>query len=89
LIGSKPFFPCRKVTTYWAKSCDFGRLKRFAERKKSLVTIRNPEDHKMFDLRNYARNHLATASKAIVEDSANPDFYLFIMFIMPALDGCL
>jgi hypothetical protein len=67
----------QKVTTYWAKSFDFGGLKRFAGRKNSLVTIRNPEDNKMLDLKIMRVITQQLASKGILEDSANRDFYVF------------
>ena len=67
----------QKVTTYWAKSCDFGGLKRFAGRKNSPVTIRNPEDNNMLDLKIMRVITQQLASKGILEDSANRDFYLF------------
>ena len=60
-----------------AKSFDFGRLKRFAGRKNSPVTIRNPEDHKMLDLKITLVITQQLASKGILEDSANQNFYLF------------
>jgi hypothetical protein len=52
-------------------------LKRFAGRKNSLVTIRNPEDKKMLDLKIMRVITQQLASKGILEDSANQDFYLF------------
>lgn len=67
----------QKVTTEWAKGFDFGKLKRFAWRKNNLVTIRHPEDNIMLDLKIMRVITQELASKGIVEDSSNPDFYLF------------
>jgi hypothetical protein len=46
-------------------------LKRFAGRKNSLVTIRNPEDNKMLHLEIMRVITQQLASKGILEDSAN------------------
>ena len=67
----------QKVTTEWAKGFDFAELKRFAWRKNNLVTIRNPEGSRMLDQKIMRVVTQELASKGIVEDSSNPDFYLF------------
>ena len=67
----------QKVTTYWAKSFDFRGLKRFAGRKNSPVTIRNPEDSKMLDLKIMRVITQQLVSKDNLEDSAIRDFHLF------------
>ena len=67
----------QKVTTDWTKGYNFGGLKRFAWIKNNLVTIRHPEDNKILDQKIMRAVTQELASKGIVEDSANPDFYLF------------
>src|SRR6266704_5854186 len=67
----------QKVTTEWAKGFDVRELKHFAWRKNNLVTIRNPEDSKLLDQKIMRVVTQELASKGIVEDSSNPDFYLF------------
>ncbi len=67
----------QKVTTEWAKGFNFGELKYFAWRKNNLVTVRNPEGSKILDQKIMHVVTQALASKGIVEDSTNPDFYLF------------
>src|SRR5215472_1517371 len=67
----------QKVTTEWAKGFNFGELKRFAWRKNNLVTVRNPEDNKFLDQKIMRVVTQELASKGIVEDSSDPDFYLF------------
>lgn len=67
----------QKVTTEWAKGFNFQELKRFAWRKNNLVTMRHPEDNEMLDRKIMRVITEELASKGIVEDSTNPDFYLF------------
>ena len=67
----------QKVTNEWAKGVNFQELKRFAWRKNNLVTIRHPEDNEMLDRKIMRVITEELASKGIVEDSTNPDFYLF------------
>ena len=67
----------QKVTTDWAKSFNFAELKRFAWRKNNLVTVRNPEGTRILDQKIMRAVTEELASKGIVEDSSNPDFYLF------------
>jgi hypothetical protein len=67
----------QKITTDWAKGYSFGGLKRFAWKKNHLLTMRNPEDNKLLDQKIMRAVTQELASKGIVEDSANPDFYLF------------
>jgi hypothetical protein len=67
----------QKITTDWVKGYDFARLKRFAWKKNHLVTMRHPEDNKILDRKIMRAVVQELAAKGIVEDSANPDFYLF------------
>lgn len=67
----------QKVTSDWAKGYNFGALKRFAWKKNNLVTIRHPEDNQLLDQKIMRVVGEELATKGIVEDSANPDFYLF------------
>lgn len=67
----------QKVRADWAKGYNFAALKRFAWRRNNLVTIRRPEDNKLLDLKIMRVVTEELAAKGIVEDSSNPDFYLF------------
>ena len=67
----------QKITTDSAKGYNFAGLKRFAWKKNHLLTMRNPEDNKLLDEKIMRVVAQEMMSKGIVEDSANPDFYLF------------
>jgi hypothetical protein len=67
----------QKVTREWAKDFNFRELKRFAWKKNNLVTMRHREDNEMLDRKIMRVITEQLASKGIVEDSTNPDFYLF------------
>lgn len=67
----------QKITTDSAKGYNFAGLKRFAWKKNHLLTMRNPEDNKLLDQKIMRAVTQELASKNIIEDSANPDFYLF------------
>ena len=67
----------QKITTDWVKGYNFAGLKRFAWKRNQLVTMRHPEDNKILDRKIMRTVTEELAAKSIVEDSANPDFYLF------------
>jgi uncharacterized protein DUF4136 len=65
------------ITTAQAKEYNFAGLKRFAWKQNHLVTMRHPDDNKILDQKVMRAVTQELASKGFVEDSANPDFYLF------------
>ena len=67
----------QNIATDWAKEYNFAGLKRFAWKPNHLLTVRRPEDNKLLDEKIMRAVTQELASKGIVEDSANPDFYLF------------
>jgi hypothetical protein len=67
----------QSVKTDYAKDYDFGALKRFAWKKNHLLTMRRPEDNNDLDRKIMRTVNQELAAKGIVEDSANPEFYLF------------
>ena len=67
----------QSIKSDYAKDYDFVALKRFAWRKNHLVTMRNPEANKDLDQKIMRAVNQQFAAKGMVEDSGNPDFYLF------------
>jgi Domain of unknown function (DUF4136) len=67
----------QKVKTDYVKDYNFASLKRFAWRKNHLFTMRHPEDNELLDLKIMRAVSNELAAKGIVEDAANPDFYVF------------
>jgi hypothetical protein len=67
----------QKVKTDYVKDFNFTSLKRFAWRKNHLFTMRHPEDNELLDRKIMRAVSSELAAKGIVEDAANPDFYLF------------
>jgi hypothetical protein len=67
----------QKIKTDCVKDYNFASLKRFAWRKNHLFTMRHPEDNELLDRKIMRAVSSELAVKGIVEDTANPDFYLF------------
>jgi Domain of unknown function (DUF4136) len=67
----------QKIKTDYVKDYNFASLKRFAWRKNHLFTMRHPEDNELLDRKIMRAVSNELAVKGIVEDAANPDFYLF------------
>jgi hypothetical protein len=67
----------QNIKTDYVKSYNFGSLRRFAWKTNHLITNRNPEDNRILDQKIMRVVTQDLASKGIVEDAANPDFYLF------------
>lgn len=67
----------QKVKTNYVKDYNFASLKRFAWRKNHLFTMRHPEDNELLDRKIMRAVSSELADRGIVEDAANPDFYLF------------
>jgi hypothetical protein len=67
----------QNVKTDYVKDYHFGALKRFAWKANHLVTQRHPDDNKLLDKKIMRAVAEQLAAKGIVEDAANPDFYLF------------
>ena len=65
------------IKTDYVKDYNFGSLRRYAWKDNHLMTNRHPEDNKLLDRKIMRSVSQALASKGIVEDAANPDFYLF------------
>lgn len=65
------------VKSDYAKGYNFGELKRFAWKRNHLMTNRNAEDNKLLDQKIMRAVTQELASKRIMEDTANPDFYVF------------
>ena len=79
LILLLPLHPtlAQDVKTNYAKGYNFSGLKTFAWKKNNLLTMRHPENNKLLDQKIMRAVTQQLAAKGIVEDSANPDFYLF------------
>lgn len=67
----------QKIKTDYVKDYSFASLKRFAWRKNHLFTMRHPEDNELLDRKIMRAVSSELAVKGIVEDAANPDFYVF------------
>ena len=76
LVTARPSSP-QNVKTAFAKDYNFGGLKRFAWKNNHLMTNRHPDDNKLLDQKIMRVVTQDLAAKGIVEDAANPDFYLF------------
>jgi len=77
LFGSVGGSAAQNVKTDRAKDYDFARLKRFAWKQNHLVTRRHPEDNQSLDQAIMRATTRELASKGIIEDAKQPDFYLF------------
>jgi len=65
------------IATESKKDYDFASLKRFAWKTNHLITNRRPEDNKVLDQKIMRTITQELASKGLVEDSSDPEFYLF------------
>jgi Domain of unknown function (DUF4136) len=65
------------IKTDYVKDFNFGALKHFAWKTNHLMTNRRPEDNQILDKKIMREVTQELAAKGIVEDPANPDFYLF------------
>ena len=67
----------QNVKTDYTKDYNFGALKHFAWKSNHLMTNRRPEDNQILDKKIMRPVTQELASKGIVEDASEPDFYLF------------